>query len=117
MTFTINNKTYKAKDVTFNFMCLLEDRGLPIDQIDNKPMKVGREYLAYCGGMSSEEAGDEIEKHIISGGNLSGLYDAFTNAISESDFFQALGKAQNTPTEEETAEETVVTPKKSRKNS
>lgn len=116
MTFTINNKTYKAKDVTFNFMCLLEDRGLPIDQIDAKPMKTVREYLAYCGNMSSEQAGIEIEEHIISGGDISGISEAFFHAISESDFFQALGKTQNTPTEEETAEETVVTPKK-RKNS
>lgn len=111
-TFTINNKTYKAKDVTFNFMCLLEDKNLPIELIDSKPMKVGREYLAYCGDMSSEQAGMEIEQHVISGGNLAPLYNAFTTALEESDFFQALGNTQEVPTETE-AEEPVK--KRSRK--
>lgn len=100
-TFVINGKTYKAKEITFNFMCFLEEKDLPIEQIETKPMKFGREYLAYCGGMTSEQAGMEIDAHVVSGGELSVLYDAMGEALENSDFFRAMANPGKKAPEEQ----------------
>ena len=36
-TFTVNEKSYKAKDFDFNLVCDLEDMGISLDQIKKKP--------------------------------------------------------------------------------
>lgn len=98
-TFTINGKTYKAKELTYNFMCEMEEHGVQIYDIDKKPMSLGREYFALCAGVDSETAGAEIEQHIIGGGDLSGLYEALAESVNESGFFKAManqGKAEVT---------------------
>lgn len=104
--FTINGKEYESREITFNFMCLLEDRGITLDDIENKPLKFAREYLAYCGRMDSEVAGKEIENHVIAGGNFNVLYDVINEAMAESGFFRAMGE------EEETAPKKKTTAKK-----
>ena len=88
--FTINGTAYKAKEISFNFMCFLEDKDIALEQIDSKPMKFGREYLAFCGNMTSEEAGEEIDKHVINGGDLGDLYAAMADAMEASGFFRAI---------------------------
>lgn len=97
-TFTINGKEYKAKTLTYNFLCDMEDNGIPVEEIDRKPMKLGRMYLAFCGNMRPENAGNEIEAHITSGGDMSELFNAMTEAINSSGFFRAMA---NQPDQEE----------------
>ena len=99
-TFTVNGVVYKAKEATFNFICDMEDRGISVEDFDAKPMKLCREYVAYCAGITSEAAGTAIENHVINGGNLSEVYAALADAISESGFFQA---AMNAETNKEPA--------------
>ena len=99
-TFEINGKKYQMKPFTYNFVCDLEDVGITLEEIDKRPMKLGREYLAFCGGVSSEFAGEEIERHIINGGDISVLYDALSTAINESDFFQSMTVSTETKKEE-----------------
>lgn len=106
-TFVINGKTYKAKDITFNFMCFLEEKDLPIEQIESKPMKFGREYLAYCGGLTSEQAGMEIDEHVINGGELSVLYDAMGEALDNSGFFRAMANPGKKAPEEQKPKRTT----------
>lgn len=93
-TFTINGKKYTAKLVDYNFVCNLEEAGIDIAKFTAKPAKLIREYLAFCGGLESEEAGEEINQHIISGGDMSEAYSALNWALEESDFFRALVKTE-----------------------
>lgn len=101
--FELNGKKYVAKEITFNAVCELEDLGVSLMEADTKQLSSLRGYIAYCCGLSTEEAGKEIEKHLISGNDLSGIAKAFGEQINESDFFQALRKKseENTPTEAE----------------
>ena len=36
--FTVNGKSYRAKEFDFNFLCDLEDQNLSLEDIDKKPM-------------------------------------------------------------------------------
>lgn len=90
--FSINNKVYPVREIDFNFLCEMEDRGISIDNIDKKPMKILREYLAIVGGMTSEKAGKEIEAHVISGQSLTEAYDALNEAMESSGFFRAMSE-------------------------
>ena len=57
-------------------------------------------------------AGQEIEKHIINGGNLDEIMTAFREELADSDFFQALTKTAN---EEATENQEQETAKRTRK--
>lgn len=102
-TFTVNKKTYPIREFDFNFMCDLEDRGISIENIGDKPLKILREYLATVAGISSEAAGKELEMHVIGGGKMEDLYGALNIAMEESGFFRAATQSQ---TEEGSVEET-----------
>ena len=89
-TFEINGKTYKGIDFGFGTVCDLEDMGIPMENYGNKPRLLQRGYFALCAGITAEQAGKEIEAHIIAGGNLVGLAEAMQDAIDKSDFFRAI---------------------------
>ena len=58
----------------------------------SRPFSLASGYLAFCAGISMNAADEEIEKHVINGGNLDGIFEAVTEAMNESRFFQALNK-------------------------
>ena len=97
-TFEVNNVTYTAREIDFNFLCDLEDEGISLADVDKKPMSAIRAYFTMCHGGSKEVAGKEIESHLIGGGNLEELMEAFADAIQKSDFFQAISKSQEKAT-------------------
>jgi hypothetical protein len=105
--FTINGVEYKAKAIDFNMVCDFEDMGVPMDTIAKKSTNLVRCYFAICSGLSLEEAGKEIEKHIIAGGTMNEVSEVISKEFDESDFFRALSQT----TEEEIAEN----PKKAKK--
>ena len=86
----INGKEITAKPIDFNATIELNDLGGDIYSYGTKPFAVLRAYLAYCEGVSAEEAGQEIEAHIIGGGDLSDLSAAFMKACDDSAFFKAM---------------------------
>lgn len=92
--FKINEKEYNAKTFDFNLVCDFEDMGVSMQEIGKKRMSVTRAYLALCGGMSNEEAGKEIEQHIIAGGNLENISQALSEEMEKSDFFRSLSKTE-----------------------
>ena len=110
-TFTINGKLYQAREITFNTICELEDAGVSLTEIEQKPISTVRSYFAICLGGNKEVAGQEIERHIINGGNLDEIMTAFREELADSDFFQALTKTAN----EETAENQEAETKRTRK--
>ena len=89
-TFTINGKKIKAKAIDFNTICDLEDYGLNFNDMQKKSTSFMRAYLAISAGLDSEQAGIEMQEHIINGGNFDDLVKAMTKEIENSDFFRKL---------------------------
>ena len=110
-TFTVNNHLYQAKEFDFNLLCELEENNLSLDDIDKKPMSLIRYYLAFCGNMSKEKAGAEIEAHVKNGGKFNTVVEAMAEQMQNSDFFQALNKETEAATDETSSE----SPKKTQK--
>lgn len=98
--FKLNGKEYNAKAFDFNTVCDLEDFGFSMSDIEGKPMSMVRAYLALCLGKSVQEAGNEMEMHIVNGGNFDTIMDVITKEMNESGFFRNLNKRA----EEETTE-------------
>lgn len=98
--FNVNGKQYRAKEFDFNLLCDLEDQGLSLEDIDSKPMSLIRTYLAFCGNMSKEEAGKEIEAHLIGGGKFTDVVDAMSEQMQDSGFFRSLNKETEAAKEE-----------------
>lgn len=109
--FTVNNRTYQAKEFDFNLLCDLEEQGLSLDDIDKKPMSLIRTYLAFCGNLTKENAGLEIERHIENGGEFSDVVEAMSAQMQDSGFFRSINK-KSEAVEEETS---TASAKKSRK--
>ena len=108
--FVVNGKRYTAKEFDFNLLCDLEEQGLSLEDIDKKPMSLIRTYLAFCGNITKEEAGKEIEKHLISGGKFTDVVEAMSEQMQDSGFFRAIGETR----EAEDAETSTQNPKKSK---
>lgn len=100
--FVINGKTVKAKPFDFGTVCDLEDMGFSMDEMEKKPMKMIRAYVAVCMGTDIEVSGSEINSHIVSGGDLKEATKAMVKEMKESDFFQKMiaGKVKNQETTE-----------------
>lgn len=88
--FLVNGKTYKSKELDFNAMCDLEDMGASMVDIKSKNMSLIRAYLAFCGNISAEEAGNEIMLHLKNGGKFDEIMEELKVAIENSDFFRFL---------------------------
>lgn len=93
----INRKVYPACEITFNAICQLEDMGISLADMENKSLSLIRAYAAMCMNAKAEQAGAEIEAHILGGGSMEDIAATLGEAIEESGFFQALSqRAQET---------------------
>jgi hypothetical protein len=99
--FTVNGTVYTAKPFDFNMIADLEDCGVSMEKMQDKPMSMVRAYFSLCSNKSREKAGKEIEEHIIGGGKFDEIIQAMSKEMEESGFFLALSKNK---TEEDTAE-------------
>lgn len=95
-TFKINNKIYSPVPFDFNFICDLEDMGLSLEGVSEKPMSMLRAYFAKCTGKGTEFAGKELEAHMINGGSLKDIMDVMAEEMKKSDFFRSLSQSQET---------------------
>lgn len=93
-TFEVNGKKYVARAFDFNLVCELEEAGVSLSDIAKKPMSTVRAYFSLCHGGGVENAGKEIEQHIIAGGNLDNVIVAMNEELEKSDFFRSLTKAE-----------------------
>ena len=89
---TINGKTYKAVEITFNTVCELEGMGITMDEMSTKAMSFVRAYLSLCMNRPAAFAGAEMNEHIINGGTLDDVVTVIAEMIEESGFFHALSK-------------------------
>lgn len=99
--FAVNGKTYRAKKFDFNMICNLEEKGLSIEQMGEKPLSMIRAYFCLSSGLPEELAGNEIQSHILGGGKLDDISQAMSKEMEESDFFRNIN-----PTEKEEVAET-----------
>ena len=109
--FTVNDKRYRAREFDFNLMCDLEEQGLSLADMDKKPMSLIRTYVAFCGDMSKQDAGKELEMHFINGGKVDDITEIMSSMMNESGFFRAMGET----IQEEDAETSTQNPKRGRK--
>ncbi len=96
-TVHINGKSYQGAEMTFNNVCRMEEMDAPITYGAKVSFSMLRAYLALCMNTSKENAGEELEKHIVNGGTMDELSEVMADAIDNSDFFR---KLQETATEE-----------------
>ena len=104
-TFKLNGNDVVAKAIDFNLLADFDDFGVSIEDASAKPLVFMRAYVACCLEESVEYAGNEINAHIINGGDLVDIMDVMNAMLEDSDFFRAL---QNKPTE---VQETPTTSK------
>lgn len=114
-TFEVNGKEYSAKPFTFNMVCDLEDMGVSMGDIQRKPMSAVRAYFAICSGRGTHFAGEEMEKHVISGGDFTKIMEIISEEMNASDFFRSLNKTEETGDAESEEEETEVAEEKPKK--
>lgn len=101
--FSVNGKVYQSKEFTFGVIRQFEDYGLQMSEIQNKPMTMVSAYLSVCGKMPLDKADEEINEHIINGGNFDDVMEVISEEMNNSRFFQALNKkSEETPKEVET---------------
>lgn len=99
-TFSINGRLYKAIPFTFNTLADLEDMGISLEDMRKKPMATIRAYFALCAGGDAGYAGQELQAHMISGGNLEGISNVMAAEMEDSDFFRYLTTQTNENSEE-----------------
>lgn len=90
----INGKEYKIPEITFNVVCDLEDLGISLAEFQKKPIGAIRGFVALAMKGDLEQAGKELEQHIINGGNFEEITKEVGDAIQESDFFRSLQEGQ-----------------------
>ena len=98
----INGTEYEYPEMDFNAICDLQENGVDVfnpKTMSKKPILTARAIVAWALGVDVEEAGEEIQKHIINGGNLDGLFTGFFEVVEESGFFKSL-KGRNEKTVE-----------------
>lgn len=90
MKITVNGNEYEAAKYDFNAHCAMQEMGVDVFEIKKKPMLAARAYFALSSGMDLEDAGKEIEKHIIGGGEMVDIIVALLKEMEASDFFQSI---------------------------
>lgn len=105
--FTVNGKEYNAKELTYGDIRKMESFGLnlmtDITSIQAKVFSYTSGYLAICGGFSLEVADNEMNEHIINGGDFTDISEAFVDSLSNSRFFQAMLNSATEKTSKKTA--------------
>ena len=99
-TIHINGKTYQGAELTFNNVCRMEEMDAPITLGAKVSFSLLRGYLALCMNTTKENAGEELEKHVLNGGNFDELSEAMAEAVENSDFFRKLQETADEETQQ-----------------
>lgn len=89
-TVTINNKKYEVPRLGFGHMEKMESEGYDVIAMFEKRQLFApaSAFVMVCVDCDREEANRLVEQHIYGGGNMQEIYQAFVDAIGESDFFK-----------------------------
>lgn len=86
----INNKIYKIPELNYNTICILEEMGISLTDMDKRVFSTVRGFVALAMDGNFEKAGEEIEEHLNNGGSLDEILEEINKAVEESGFFQTL---------------------------
>ena len=100
-TVKINQKNYEVPELTFRHLPMMEKSGLSIfDMASGKYIFTTAEvFTAIVVGCDTDYADHLLEQHILGGGDIAPIYEAFLNAMNESGFFKKLLAQKTAPAE------------------
>lgn len=89
---TINNKKYDVPELNFRHSKLMEQMGLPVEGMMNRRyiFTIASAFTAIVAKCEPEQADYLVEQHILGGGNLESIFEAYAQAINDSSFFRKL---------------------------
>lgn len=93
----INGEDYTIPELNFDAMCELEEKGVYLLGMDEKNPKLAtmiRGFVAWTMNVPEREAGNEIQKHIMNGGDLGDILKDIMKAAENSGFFKKSGQAK-----------------------
>lgn len=90
----LNDKKLTVSEFSFNTMIELEDRGVSLTDLTEKPFKFIRALISLSMDCSTDEAGELLEAHIVNGGNLEDIIKVVAESIEQSGFINALQRTQ-----------------------
>lgn len=88
----INNKDYEVPELTFRHLPMMEKCGLTLkDMLSSRYMFTTAEvFTAIVVECEIEQADYLLEQHILGGGTILPIYEAFMDAMRDSNFFKTL---------------------------
>lgn len=95
---TINRKEYRVKEMQFGEYAKMEEQGFSIIDAFRKKqlLLIAMGFTCVAADCDREETERLITQHVLGGGNIVDITNAFAEAVSESDFFQKmLGMTQD----------------------
>jgi hypothetical protein len=96
----INDRRVVAADVDFNFIAMLSENNINLNEMGKKMLPTIRVYVAYSMGVDVETAGALINQHMVNGGTLEDITKVFMQKCEDSDFFRAISENDQTETTE-----------------
>lgn len=117
----INNKTYNVPELKIGHYTKMEEQGFSIIDAFQK----GQIFLVAMGftcavtGLDRNSAEELLNQHVLGGGKIQDISNAFGKAVAESDFFKKMlgldkKKTNTEETEAEIEEETETNEKESK---
>ena len=101
-TVKINNKKYEVPELTFRHLTQMEEQGFSLLEAFRKRevFLIAMGFVCVVAGEDRDEAERLIEQHVMGGGQIESIYEAFGEAVNKSGFFKKfLGLDQTERTE------------------
>ena len=95
----INGQRIVPAELTFGTVRQMIGMGVDFNDLGKDLYTLVSAYVRISTGLRERAADELIQRHIVKGGNLDDVLDAFKSALDESDFFQALAKTKETEAE------------------
>lgn len=94
----INGKEYTLGEITFGTMCKLENMGINVSNMMDKPMNTVLAFATIAIG-DKKLAEKEMNEHLMHGGKLDSIVEGIQEAMSKSGFMKAI-RADKTDTQD-----------------
>lgn len=98
----INQKNYVVPILNFSDMVVMEDMGFSVIELFQKQkiFSLATAFVGVVAKCTRPESEELCQQHVMGGGDIADIYDAFIEAANESAFFKKLlGKPEkNAPT-------------------
>ena len=85
----INGKDYNLGEITFKTMCDLENMGINVSNMMDKPMNTILAFATIAIG-DKQAAEREMNEHLINGGSFDSIVQSIQEAMNEAGFMTAV---------------------------